>query len=292
MRRPTIALAAAVVAAASVVGSVASASIERGATVAQTAERVEPDKPALLVSDSAWLGIKTYGAIDAVQGAHVEMDLGSCRRRVSRSCTNFDGHVPITLLEEVDWRGDAFGTLVVATGYNDSDVNFASDFELIVGRARQFGYDRIVWVTLREDVSYTSPGNAGFAEVFRNNNRALREFLDSGDYPELVIADWATYAADQPHWFAGDGIHLRLDGPWAAADYVSRKLAFLDGRACPNPTAPGLPAQDPCPDPDASPPVVDLDALYPIDDFTNPTRGFHMEWSGSSSWPDPPWWAD
>ena len=37
---------------------------------------------------------------------------------------------------------------------------------------------------------------------------------------------------------APDGIHVRESGPWAAADYLSRKLAFLDGRACPNPTAP------------------------------------------------------
>jgi hypothetical protein len=78
----------------------------------------------LLISDSAWLGIKTYGAIDAVQGEEHMLDLASCRRRVSPSCRNYDGHVPITLYEELEWRGRSFHTLVVATGYNDSDRNF------------------------------------------------------------------------------------------------------------------------------------------------------------------------
>ena len=290
--RRRLPLALALAAGVAAFGMSAAASIEEGATATSAANRIGPEKPALLVSDSAWLGIKTYGAVDAVQGFHHELDLGSCRRRVSRSCTNYDGHVPITLLEELTWRASDYETLIVATGYNDSDVNFRSDFERIVERARSFGYERIVWVTLREDVSYTSPGSAGFAEVFRNNNAALREFVMSGDYPELVIADWATYAADQDQWFASDGIHLRLNGPWAAADFISRKIAHLDGRPCPNPVAPGQPVQNPCPDPDTAPPNVDLDGLYPIGEPGNPTAGFFMEWSGSSSWPEPPWWED
>jgi hypothetical protein len=289
LRRPIATLCAAIGAFA-VVATAAAAGIDDGATGASVAERVDPPTPALLVSDSAWLGIKTYGAVDAVQGAAVMLDLASCRRRVTTSCTNYDGHVPITLLAELDWREDTYDTLIVATGYNDSDHDFRSDLDTIMARAGELGYRRVVWLTLREDVSYMSPGDAGFAAVFRNNNRALRELEAAGTYPQLVVADWAAYARAQDQWFANDGIHLRLEGPWAAADYISRTLAFLDGRPCPEPARSGAAVPDPCPDPDAAPPDVDLRSLYPIGQPGNPTQGFEMEWAGSSSWPSPPWW--
>ncbi len=272
-----------------VLGGAAAAAIDPGAVVERTATRLDPPEPAILISDSAWLGIKTYGAIDAVQGVDHMLDLASCRRRVSSSCINYDGHVPITLYEEVAWRGAGYHTLVVATGYNDSDHNFSGDLDAIVELARVNGYGRIVWITLRANVSYTSPGSAGFAAVFERNNATLKELAASGRYPELVVADWATYAHDRHEWFASDGIHLRIAGPWAAADYVSRKLAFLDGRPCPMPVAPGLSAPSPCPDPDRAPPAVDLGGIYPIGE-PNPTAGFHMEWQGHGSWPGVPWW--
>ena len=190
---------------------------------------------------------------------------------------------------ELAVHGGHFHTLVVATGYNDSDHNFRADVDTIVRRARSLGYERIVWVTLRANVSYNSPDDYGFDQVFRNNNAALREIVDDGTYPEIVIADWATYAHDRPEWFANDGIHLRTAGPWAAADYVSRKLAHLDGRPCPMPPAPDVPVPDPCPDPDAGPPSIDLYGIYPIGE-PNPTAGFFMEWEGSGDWPATPWW--
>lgn len=259
------------------------------ATVTQTAVRVESPRPALLVSDSAWLSLRIYGSIDGVQGFRHVLDLASCRRRVSPSCRNFDGSVPITLAEELEVHGGHFHTLIVATGYNDSDHDFVGDLDQIVTRARGLGYDRVVWLTLRANVSYTSPDTTGFAQVFANNNRHLAEIVDEAAYPELVMADWATYARDRDDWFAPDGIHLRTTGSWAAADYLSRKLAHLDGRPCPQPTAAGLVRPDPCPDPDAAAPDVDLPSLYPIGQ-PNPTAMFQLEYEGSGSWPDPPFW--
>lgn len=269
--------------------AVYAAGLRSAATVDSAAARHDPQHRALLVSDSAWLGIKTYGAVDSVQGFEHMLDLASCRRRVSPSCRNYDGHVPITLLDEVRWRRGVYDTLIVATGYNDSDHNFRGDVAEIVGLAQSFGYERVLWVTLRADVTYSSPGGIGFAEVFRRNNEAVQELAGSGQYPELIVADWATYAADRPEWFASDGIHLRQAGPWAAGDYVSRKMAFLDGRACPVPLAAGAQAQDPCPDPDAAAPSVDLHALYPIGQ-PFPWNPFQLEWEGHSSWPGLPWW--
>lgn len=268
----------------------AGAAVDRSATVEQPARRVHEHDRALLISDSAWLGIKTYGAADSVQGFDHMLDLASCRRRVVTSCRNYNGHVPIPLFDEVAWRKGSYNTLIVATGYNDSDHTFRSDVDSIIGLARVNGYDRVVWLTLRSNVSYESPGDAGYAAVFERNNAALVELASSGSYPELVVADWADYARDRPEWFANDGIHLRRAGPFAAGDYMSRKMAFLDGRACPQPTSPGVVPQDPCPDPDVTGPVVDVDAVYPVGQPA-PASNFVLEWEGTSSWPDPPWWS-
>jgi len=276
---------------AAVVGAagIATAAVDTAATVSEPAERVEQHDRALLISDSAWLGIKTYGAADSIQGFEHMLDLASCRRRVVTSCRNYDGHVPIPLLDEVAWRAGSYTTLIVATGYNDRDHNFRDDVDTIVGLARTNGYDRILWLTLRSNVSYESPGDAGYAAVFARNNATLAELAGSAAYPELVMGDWATYARDRPDWFASDGIHLRRAGPFAAGDYVSRKMAFLDGRACPQPTGPGAVPQDPCPDPDVTGAVVDVDAVYPVGEPA-PAATFVLEWEGMSSWPEPPWW--
>lgn len=284
-----VTIAGALFAVAALVGSIVIAAPGQVANVDRHAIREKPPHRALLVSDSAWLGVKTYGAIDAVQGFEHMLDLGSCRRRVANSCRNYDDHVPITMYEEIAWRGDTFDTLVVATGYNDSDHNFAGDVDTIVNLARANGYRRVVWLTLRSNVEYVSPDDAGFAAVFERSNAALADIVASGTYPELVIADWASYAEDQHAWFARDGIHLRIDGPWAAADYISRKIAFLEDRACPMPDRPDVSALDPCPDPDVTGPTIDLQGLYPIG-WPNPTTGFHMEWAGHGSWPSPAWW--
>jgi hypothetical protein len=36
-------------------------------------------------------------------------------------------------------------------------------------------------------------------------------------YPNVVVADWATLAGQNPQWFGGDGTHLAIDGPGADA---------------------------------------------------------------------------
>ncbi|MEL6891953.1 MAG: hypothetical protein AAFP84_10165 [Actinomycetota bacterium] len=262
------------------------------ATVAEQAVRVDPPDPptrALLISDSAWLGLRLRGTVDAVQGTDVTLALASCRRRVATSCRNSTGFVPITLLQELDAHPTGYDTLIVATGYNDHDQRFLDEVDTIIRRARSHDYTRVVWLTLRSNVAYVSPGTAGFAEVFARSNEAIRALATAGTYPELVMADWAAYARTHHSWFPSDGIHLRRLGGYAAADYLSRKLAHLDGLSCPQPVTPDAPAEHPCPDPDATGLTADLAALYPTD-VASPEARFELVWEGSSSWPAPAWW--
>ena len=42
-------------------------------------------------------------------------------------------------------------------------------------------------------------------------------------YPNVVVADWATLAAQNPQWFGADGTHLAIDG--SGADALAQLIA-------------------------------------------------------------------
>jgi hypothetical protein len=219
----------------------------------------------VVIGDSAIAALRWVpNAASAIVGFDHTLDLESCRRLVTTSCRGREDRTPPNVSEALDFHGDRYTTLVVATGYNDGTFGYASAFASIVDQARALGYERVVWWTLRSDVDYVSPGNVGNHETFAANNAAVAEQIETGAFPDVVIADWAGYTAGKVDWFATDGVHYRSIGAWAAADYLTRKLAFLDGRACPVPEGPADEPLDPCPDPDVTGPLAELDALYPI----------------------------
>lgn len=248
------------------IGGVAAAA-STGATVDTPAERVDPPTPALVVGDSAISALRWVpGADRAVAGFEHTLDLESCRRLSATSCTGREDRRPPTVYQALADHGSKYKILVVATGYNDGTSMFEETVVAIIDRARRLGYERIVWWTLRSDVDYVSPGSWGNHRTFDANNRVLRDLLATGEYPDVVLADWDRYTEDRPEWFVTDGVHYRAVGAWGAADYLSRKMAFLDGRRCPAPTAPGRSARQPCPDPDVTGPEADIEALYPVGD--------------------------
>ena len=231
----------------------------------ETARRADPQHRVVVIGDSAIAALRWVPRADtAVVGFEHTLDLESCRRLYDRSCYGREGRIPPTAYEAVGFHGDKYTTLVVATGYNDGVQNFRASFEAVVERARQLDYERIVWWTLRSDVDYVSPGAVGNHETFAINNQVLADLLASGDYPDVIVADWGGYTADRAEWFVTDGVHYRSIGAWAASDYLTRKMAFIEGRPCPIPVGPTDQPEDPCPDPDVTGPVADLDALYPI----------------------------
>ena len=236
------------------------------ARASAVAERVDPPTGALVVGDSAIASLRwVRGASHALTGERVTLDLESCRRLVERSCRGREGRTPSTALEALRDHGDTHTTLVMATGYNDSPSAFESSFLSIVTEARRLGYDRILWLSLRTGVDYVAPEDSANARAFAANNATLRRLLASGRFPDVVLADWGRHSAQRHEWFTADGVHHRPIGAWAIADYLARKLAHLDGRACPAPELPSSRPLDPCPDPDATGPVAAISSLYPVD---------------------------
>lgn len=208
------------------------------------------DSEILLISDSAFAGIRWTGALPLLQGGVWDARLESCRRLIGVSCRGREGYAPPTAATELSTvPAGAYRILVVATGYNDWSGLFPSGVEAVMSRARAKGIDRVVWLTYRETVGYVSPGGASNQATFAANNRHLVSVLMSGRYPELVLADWNSYSRWRPSWLTSDGVHLTTQGAPEAATYLSRKLAFLERRPCPpelgGPTTPGGWCADP-----------------------------------------------
>jgi len=229
------------------------------------AVRVDPPTPAVVIGDSAISALRWVpGADNAVIGFEHTLDLESCRRIFLASCRGREGRTPSTVYEALLEHGRKYKILVVSTGYNEGSSTMAMSFQNVVQRARQLGYEQIVWYTLRSDVDYVAPGSIANHVTFAESNQIIRDQLATGAYPDVVLADWNAYTAHQQDWFVTDGVHYRQIGAWAAADYLSRKMAFLQGRQCPMPTSPTTAPQNPCPDPDVTGPIADIAALYPI----------------------------
>jgi hypothetical protein len=231
----------------------------------RVAVRVDPPMPAVVIGDSAISALRWVpGADNAVIGFEHTLDLESCRRLFLPSCRGREGRMPSTVFEALAEQGRKYKILVVATGYNEGSSTMAMSFQNIVQRARDLGYKQIVWWTLRSDVDYVAPGSVANDVTFAQSNQILRDLLATGAYPDVVVADWNAYTAHKQDWFVTDGVHYRQIGAWAASDYLSRKMAFLQGRQCPMPISPGAAPQNPCPDPDVTGPIADIAALYPI----------------------------
>jgi hypothetical protein len=200
--------------------------------------------PVIMVSDSAFAGIRWNGALGYLSGAAFDARLESCRRVIGVSCRGREGYAPPTALAEIESLPyGRYRVAIIATGYNDFASQFPIGVERVVLAARAKGIERVLWMNHRENVTYRSPGGISYAAVFRSHNEALRTAASSGRFPELILADWHSYTVNRSWWLTSDGVHLTASGARAAAEYTSRTLAALERRPCPalvgGPSTPG-----------------------------------------------------
>lgn len=192
-----------------------------------------PDTSVVMVSDSSFAGIRWNGALGFLQGAAWDARLESCRRLIGASCSGREGYAPRTAVAELSTLPYGYEVAVIVTGYNDYASMFPSGLDAVIKTARAKGIERVVWLTYREDVGYVSPSRISYAATFASNNRTIAAAVASGDYPELIVADWNLYTAGSAGWLTADGVHLTVSGARAGAEYASRKLAALERRPCP-----------------------------------------------------------
>ena len=114
---------------------------------------------------------------------------------VSRQWSDGEG-----ILQSLKSGGQLGGDVIVGLGTNGpiTDSDFDSMMTILGGASR------VVFVNVHVDRPWQDPNNAVLA------SGATR-------YPNAVVADWATLAAQNPVWFGSDGTHLAIDGPGAVA---------------------------------------------------------------------------
>ena len=105
-----------------------------------------------------------------------------------------------SILQTLKADGQLGADVIVALGTNGpiTDTDFDDMMAILAGASR------VVFVNVHVDRPWQDPNNAVLA------NGAAR-------YPNVVIADWATLADQNPQWFGPDGTHLAIDGPGADA---------------------------------------------------------------------------
>jgi len=105
-----------------------------------------------------------------------------------------------SILQTLKADGQLGADVIVGLGTNGpvTDTDFDNMMAILGGASR------VVFVNLHVDRPWQDPNNVVLT------NGATR-------YPNVVIADWATLAAQNPQWFGADGTHLAIDGPGADA---------------------------------------------------------------------------
>ncbi len=104
------------------------------------------------------------------------------------------------LLQELKASGQLGSQVIVALSTNGPISS--SDFSNMM--AILSGVKRVVFVNVHVDRPWQDPNNAVIA-------------AGVSQYPNTVLADWASLAAQNPQWFGPDGTHLAINGPGADA---------------------------------------------------------------------------
>ena len=111
-----------------------------------------------------------------------------------------------SILQTLKSDGQLGADVIVGLGTNGpiTDADFDSMMAILGGASL------VVFVNVHVDRPWQDPNNAVLA------SGATR-------YPNVVVADWATLAAQNPGWFGADGTHLAIDG--SGADQLAQLVA-------------------------------------------------------------------
>jgi len=116
----------------------------------------------------------------------------------------------VSILQQLKAAGQLGAEVVVALSTNGPISS--ADFDQMMGVLQ--GASRVVFVNVHVDKPWQDP-----------NNQVLA--AGAARYPNVVIADWATMAAQNPSWFGSDGTHLAIDGAGTTelASLIASKLS-------------------------------------------------------------------
>ena len=202
----------------------------------QIARAVSPplDAPSVsLVGDStmagmAWNSTTGNDPRDIVGTSYrLTFDAESCRRLVLASCQGRFGEVPLSVLPlmRTTLNGRLGDAMVVMAGYDDASIATAVD--QVMAEAEAQAVTQVLWLTYRTNTTYELPGGVAAKDLYVSHNSELAAAAQR--HKSLKVLDWDAYSANQPAWFAADGIHLTLPGANALATFIKNALDTLPG---------------------------------------------------------------
>lgn len=187
------------------------------------------DAPAVsLIGDStmagmAWNSTTGNDPRDIVGNSYrLAFDAESCRRLVVGSCRGRFGYVPTSVvpLIRTTLNGRLGEAMVVMAGYDDASITNAVD--QVMAEAEAQGVTRVFWLTYRTNTAYVLPGGLPAQFLYSSHNNELAAAAQR--HPSLRILDWDGFTANRSNWFAGDGIHLSIDGAIGLATFIKAAL--------------------------------------------------------------------
>jgi hypothetical protein len=116
----------------------------------------------------------------------------------------------VAMVQQLKAAGQLGAEVVIALSTNGPITD--ADFDQMMSVLQ--GASRVVFVNTHVDQPWQDP-----------NNQVLA--AGAARYKNVVIADWATLAAQNPSWFGSDGTHLAIDGPGTSelAALIASKLS-------------------------------------------------------------------
>jgi hypothetical protein len=191
---------------------IASAAVARAAFPPIDGE--PPSPPRLtLISDSSAATLLWHGEARAylAQGLDLRIEALACRKLIAPGCYAYGGNPP-SALETIRTLGAELGPLVVIeVGYNDGPDDYKEGLDRVMQALVGAHVERVIWVTLNEH-----------EDVWNQNNANIRDAPKR--WPQIVVADWAPVAAENPSWFA-DLVHLNAEGAVGFAHFL-RPIIF------------------------------------------------------------------
>jgi hypothetical protein len=184
--------------------------------------------PVSLIGDSTMAGMQWNATSgddprNIVGNAYnLTFDAESCRRIVVGSCRGRFGTTPqsVVPLMKTTLKGRLGEALVVMAGYDDASITNAAD--QVVAEAEAQGVIRVLWLNYRSNTNYILPGGLAARNLYGSHNAELTAAAKR--HSDLQILDWDGFTANQPGWFASDGIHLNLAGADGLATFIKNAL--------------------------------------------------------------------
>ncbi|MCU1359925.1 MAG: hypothetical protein JWN99_1214 [Ilumatobacteraceae bacterium] len=187
------------------------------------------DAPAVsMIGDSTMAGMQWYSTAtndyrDIIGNSYqLTFDAESCRRIVIGSCRGRFGYTPTSALPLMRGalKGKLGEALVIMAGYDDPSLTDAVD--QVMAEAEAQGVVKVMWLTYRTNTSYILPGGLAAKSLYGSHNSELAAAAKR--HPDLQLLDWDAYTANQPTWFASDGIHLTPTGAAGLGAFIKAAL--------------------------------------------------------------------